>query len=231
MAAVENADDAAVAAIYTPNASFMPSYMPTLKGREGVQAYIEGARKSGVKKIKVETSELDVNGSQAIETGNYQVIVDGDHVVDKGKYLIEWRNEGGEWYMHKDIFNSNLPAPRKVAQQGQPVWVVVHQVKADRRSDFENFVRNTLVPAIDQSKAGNAQAVQHTRFLIPGEPEPDGSYRYMFVMDPVIEGVDYSIENMMIDKYGEEKGKAIVEELSSMMAGPYQLIEGRQTEL
>jgi uncharacterized protein (TIGR02246 family) len=231
MAAVEAGDAAAVASIYTPGTSFMAPNMPTLKGREGVMGFIEGARQSGIQKIVVETLELDVQGDRALEAGSYQILVAGDQVVDRGKYLIEWKNEGGQWYMHKDMFNSDMPASRTVAHQGQHMQVVVYQIKANRRQDFENFVRQTLVPAIDQSKPANGMAVKHTRFMIPDRAEADGSYRYMFVMDPLIEGVDYGIEAIMIQKYGEQQAKGLVNDLNSMQAGPFQAFAGTQSEL
>jgi ketosteroid isomerase-like protein len=231
MAAVEAGDAAAVAAIYSPTTTFMPPHVPTLKGTEGVQAYIESAITSGVKKILVETLELEVNGAQAIEIGSYQVLVAGDQVAEKGKYLIEWRHEGGQWYMHRDMFNSDLPEARSVAQQGQNMQVVVYHIKADRRQDFENFVRHSLVPAIDQSKPENGMAVKHTRFMIPDRAETDGSYRYMFVMDPLIEGVDYGIEPIMIQKYGELQAKSLMKDFASMQAAGFQLITGTQSEL
>lgn len=230
MAAIEHGEAVEVASFYTSNSQFMPPNMPTLEGREGIKTFIENVRNSGVKKIKVATSDLTVDGGRALEVGTYQILVAGDQVVDNGKYMLEWRLQGDQWYMHRDIFNSNLPAPRSVAQQGQPVWVVVHKVKAERRQDFENFVRNTLIPAIDQNKPEMGMAMRHTRFLTPSDPEADGSYPYMFVMDPVIEGADYIIENMIIEKYGEEQGSVIVKDFSEMMAAPFLSITGMQTE-
>lgn len=230
MAAVEKGDAAAVAEVYTQNAQFMPPNMPLLEGREGIETFIDGARENGVKKIKLKTSELEVSDALAIETGSYQILVEGDQVVDEGKYMIEWRQEDDQWFMHRDIFNSNLPTRRSVALPGQEVWVVMHQVKASRRKDFEDFVWNTLVPAIDQSKPENKMAVQQCRFLIPTDPEPNGDYRYMFIMDPVIAGAEYSIEDVIIKKHGEKKAKAIIDDFNSMLAGNYLTMSGRQNK-
>ena len=31
--------------------------------------------------------------------------------VSRGKYMIIWRREEGQWKLHRDIFNSSMPAP------------------------------------------------------------------------------------------------------------------------
>ena len=35
---------------------------------------------------------------------------DGGVVADRGKYIVIWKNEGGSWKLHKDIFNTSQPA-------------------------------------------------------------------------------------------------------------------------
>jgi ketosteroid isomerase-like protein len=30
--------------------------------------------------------------------------------VDQGKYIVIWKQDGGQWKLHRDIFNSSLPA-------------------------------------------------------------------------------------------------------------------------
>jgi ketosteroid isomerase-like protein len=33
--------------------------------------------------------------------------------MDRGKYIVVWKDEGGKWKLHRDIWNSSLPAPSK----------------------------------------------------------------------------------------------------------------------
>lgn len=40
----------------------------------------------------------------------------------------------------------------------------------------------------------------------PTQPEADGSYAYLFIMDPVIKGADYSIESLLNKEYSTQKG-------------------------
>jgi hypothetical protein len=32
--------------------------------------------------------------------------------LDKGKYVVVWVNDNGTWKIHRDIFNSDLPATK-----------------------------------------------------------------------------------------------------------------------
>jgi ketosteroid isomerase-like protein len=34
----------------------------------------------------------------------------GDNDVDKGKYVLIWKREAGQWRIHRDIVNSSRPA-------------------------------------------------------------------------------------------------------------------------
>jgi ketosteroid isomerase-like protein len=31
--------------------------------------------------------------------------------LDKGKYIVIWKQEDGQWKLHRDIFNSSMPPP------------------------------------------------------------------------------------------------------------------------
>jgi uncharacterized protein (TIGR02246 family) len=46
----------------------------------------------------------------AYETGTYSLAFDGPkgRVEDKGKYVVVWKKEGGQWKAAADIFNTNL---------------------------------------------------------------------------------------------------------------------------
>lgn len=234
MAALEQGNAAGVAECYTEDSQFMPPNAPTMKGREGVKTFMEGMMKAGVKKIKLTTSEIEGDDKRALETGEYQVLVDGGKVVDQGKYLVEWKNQNGKWYFHRDMFNSNMPSPRIAAQKDQEVWVAAYKVKADKRKVFENFVRTRLYPSIDRSKPEMDMVAKQTRLVIPTEPEEDGSYRYMFIMDPVVKGGDYSIENLIISRHGKEEGQKILDnEFGATLVNPdaYEIIIGKQSEI
>lgn len=87
------------------------------------------------------------------------------------------------------------------AKEGEQVWVLLSHVRADKREQFEHFVHDLLTPA-----AAKSLPVAHgqTRFLHPVEPNEDGSYTYVFLMDPVVGGADYRIDHLLQQMYGDE---------------------------
>jgi uncharacterized protein (TIGR02246 family) len=113
--ALSRGDAAAIAAMYTEDAQLMPPNGAAARGPVEIRAFWEGGMKAGVKRLRIETQELETNGEVAVETGHYQMVMQpagGAEVTDEGKYLVVWhRQTDGAWKLHRDIFNSNLPLP------------------------------------------------------------------------------------------------------------------------
>ena len=103
-------DAAGMARLYTANGSLLPSNSDILSGTENVQAFWQGAFDSGLTEAVLETIELEVHGETAIETGRYTLKTAGGTVADSGKYIVIWKNDGGTWKLHKDIWNTSQPA-------------------------------------------------------------------------------------------------------------------------
>jgi uncharacterized protein (TIGR02246 family) len=99
-------DAAAVASLYTVDAQFLPANFPTLVGRDAIQGYMQGGIDQGVDSITLETEELKILGAFAWEVGRYTLNV-GDIVVDAGRYIVIWKRVRGEWYLHRDITNTD----------------------------------------------------------------------------------------------------------------------------
>ena len=72
-----------------------------------------GAIRMGVKDIKLTTDDVTGNGELAGETGNYEMYGDNNKLLDKGKYVVIWKNENGEWKLYRDIWNTSMPAKSK----------------------------------------------------------------------------------------------------------------------
>ncbi len=74
------------------------------------------------------------------------------------------------------------------------------------------------------------QAFRQTRILHPVAPEADGTWSYIFFVDPVLNGVDYGIEPMLVKIYGEAKAKEYMQLLSETDAGEqksYRTVQSR----
>jgi uncharacterized protein (TIGR02246 family) len=111
LAAFGRGDAAAVAACYTEHGQILPPNADTTVGRQAIQAFWQATFDAGIKAAKLETLEAEAHGDTAIEVGRYVLYGGGGQQLDVGKFVVVWKREGGEWRLHRDIFNSSLPAP------------------------------------------------------------------------------------------------------------------------
>jgi ketosteroid isomerase-like protein len=65
----------------------------------------------GIAEATLKTIELEAHGDTANEIGAYTLRAGDGGVLDQGKYVVIWKREGGQWKLHRDIWNSSLPAP------------------------------------------------------------------------------------------------------------------------
>ena len=110
-AAFSRGDAAGVAAAYTENAQVLPPNSDVIAGQLGIQTFWQGAMHMGIKAVKLETLEVEGAGHMAHEVGRYTLQGEGDQMIDAGKYVVIWQQEGGQWKLHRDIWNSSQPAP------------------------------------------------------------------------------------------------------------------------
>ena len=110
MATFAKEDAAGVAALYTEDGQFMPSNSDFVIGRQAIQATFQGLLDMGIKGIKLETIEVEVLGDSASEVGRYILEAEGGQVADQGKFLVIWKQEAGQWKLHRDMINTSMPA-------------------------------------------------------------------------------------------------------------------------
>lgn len=109
-AAFEQRDAAAIAGLYTSNGTLFPTGMNTIEGPAGIQAFWQGAIEMGIKRVKLDTQDIEELSGTAIELGHYTLFGPNDQLLDQGKYLVVWKEQLGQWKLHQDIWNSSLPA-------------------------------------------------------------------------------------------------------------------------
>lgn len=81
-----------------------------MSGTPDIAAFWQGAMNMGIKSAKLETKELHECGDLAIEVGQYTLTIKaegGAAMTDVGKYVVVWKDDGGMWKLHIDIWNSN----------------------------------------------------------------------------------------------------------------------------
>jgi ketosteroid isomerase-like protein len=89
----------------------MPNF-DIVAGRPAIRMIWQGAMNiMGYKGIALEIVEVEEHGDTAYEVGKYTLLGKNGEVMDVGKYIVVWKHEAGEWKLHRDIINSNRPAP------------------------------------------------------------------------------------------------------------------------
>jgi uncharacterized protein (TIGR02246 family) len=110
-AAVAAGKAADIAALYAADAIALPPNSDVVRGQQAIQKYWQGTLDSGVKEIALTTTDLEVTGDMAVETGTATVKDAAGKVLDRGKYLVVWKQAGGQWKLYRDIWNSSVPMP------------------------------------------------------------------------------------------------------------------------
>jgi uncharacterized protein (TIGR02246 family) len=111
MAAFKEGDAAGMAALYTEGGQLLPPNSDFVQGRQALQGFWQAVMDMGIKEASLETGQVEGHGDTAIEVSTFALMGEGGQVLDRGKYIVIWKQEHGQWKLHRDIFNSSLPAP------------------------------------------------------------------------------------------------------------------------
>jgi uncharacterized protein (TIGR02246 family) len=111
MAAFSKGDAAGLAALYTTTGQILPPNGDFVTGKEAVQTFWQALFDMGIKEAKLEIVEVEGYGDTAVEVSKFTLQGEGSQVLDEGKYIVIWKQEEGQWKLHRDIFNSSRPAP------------------------------------------------------------------------------------------------------------------------
>jgi uncharacterized protein (TIGR02246 family) len=113
MSTYNRGDAPGMAALYTSDGQILPPNGNFVTGRPAIQSFWQALMDMGVKEVMLETVEVDSHGSTAYEVGKFMLHAEGGQMIDKGKYIVIWKKEAGQWRLHRDIFNSSMPPPAK----------------------------------------------------------------------------------------------------------------------
>ena len=113
--AVRQGDAAALATLYTENATLMPPDSDMLKGKEAIEEFWNNVMQMGLKDATLTTVEVMGSGNLAYEIGKYtlKMQAEGQEPIGVyGKYVVIWQaQDDGSWKLHVDIWNSSMPPP------------------------------------------------------------------------------------------------------------------------
>lgn len=105
-----NGDSAKFVNSYTSDACIYVTNAPKMCGPQSITAFFNGAYSMGIRNLKLTTDEITGGTEGVVETGNYELFVDKGVSIDKGKYIVIWKEENGQLKMHRDIWNTDITA-------------------------------------------------------------------------------------------------------------------------
>jgi len=105
---IRKGDSNALAAHYISGALVMPPNSEPIKGTD-IAGFWGGVIRMGVKDLKLTTTDIAGDGDLVAETGNYEMFGAENKSLDKGKYVVVWKKDNGNWKIYRDMFSSNLP--------------------------------------------------------------------------------------------------------------------------
>ena len=122
---------------------------------------------------------------------------------------------------------------KNVASSGEPMWVILNHVKADKRDQYEKFVYKVLLPALEMSALDDSissKIIEQTRMLEPRRANKDSSYTYIWLMDPLVKEANYSYPGILNRVHSPEEAEKYISMQNECLVGPqvsYPVKQGR----
>ena len=88
------------------------------------------------------------------------------------------------------------------AKDGEKMWVLLNHVKAEKREVFEHFMHDIIMPIVARTEP---EVLNKTRILHPTKANEDGTYTYVFLMDPLVTDGEYGFVPILKQEYPPEK--------------------------
>jgi len=108
-AAAAKGDGPGIAALYTASGQALPAGSDVVNGTEALGKFWQGVLDSGVKGARLKTLEVESHGDLAHEVGQYELLDAAGKTLDRGKYVVIWKKDGGRFKLHRDIWTTSMP--------------------------------------------------------------------------------------------------------------------------
>lgn len=93
--------------VYTADARVLPPGSDLVQGRAQIKVFWQQAVEGlGVTDVKLTTVSAEAAGDSIIEVGRADLTLKESQIVTV-KYVVQWKQEGGTWKWHTDIWNMN----------------------------------------------------------------------------------------------------------------------------
>lgn len=106
---LRDGDSVALASNYWPDAELLLSNSESIKGKDIISAWA-GSINMGIRDMTFITTDITGDTNFIIETGAYEMRDANKTLIDRGKYVVVWKQQNGVWKLYRDIGNTSLPA-------------------------------------------------------------------------------------------------------------------------
>jgi ketosteroid isomerase-like protein len=104
---VKGRNFAALDQVYTVDARILPPGADLIEGRENIKGFWQAAVAGmNVQDAKLVSVNAHLAGDNIIEVGRAKLFLPEGQSAEV-KYVVEWKQEGGAWKWHTDIWNMN----------------------------------------------------------------------------------------------------------------------------
>ncbi len=103
VAATSKGDLPTILARYTEDARIFSPGAEPITGRAAIEKMLKTIVAGGPMSIRMETMEAEDLGDTAIELGQTTALNPEGAVLNKYRYLVVWKKEGGKWKIHIDF--------------------------------------------------------------------------------------------------------------------------------
>lgn len=104
-----SSDSVGLANMFTIDGKSMEPNEPVFSGRSEIQRHYAIVMKAGNNKLGLVTTGLWGGEQMLAEEGEYTFMDKNEKVLDKGKYIVLWKKEEGNWKLFRDCYNSDMP--------------------------------------------------------------------------------------------------------------------------
>lgn len=108
MKSFKASDSVELATCFSKDGKLMISDTPAIEGRDDIMKYFAAMMRNGIKSFEIKSNTIWGDSSLLAEEGTYEMADVNNNKVDKGKYIVLWKPEGGNWKMYRDMYTSDL---------------------------------------------------------------------------------------------------------------------------
>lgn len=108
MKAFKASDSVEISNCFAKEGKLMIADTPGIEGRDKIMEYFASLMRSGIRSFELKSKNIWGDSSLLAEEGTYEMSDSNHHKVDRGKYIVLWKPEGGNWKMYRDTYTSDL---------------------------------------------------------------------------------------------------------------------------